>query len=188
MFAPCAASARQIAAPMPRVPPVTSAVRPSSLSPTRATFCCSCVVAMAGLPSLSLAVRTLVEPLGEVGPDLLARPRAGHQADVPAGAVEVRDVFAADHVEQRERSLARGDVVGAGGHDEYVLVDLAQVDALAADPQALAHQAVLLVHEGDPLPVRLARERRGVGPPPPHPLEGPRLKLPPEAPKFFPRG
>src|SRR3954451_13647048 len=110
MFAPCAASARQIAAPMPRVPPVTSATRPSSLSPTRAAFWLSCVVAMSSLPSslsgCSLAVRALAEPLGEVGPDLLARPRAGHEADVAAGPVEVRDVLAADHVEQRKRALA----------------------------------------------------------------------------------
>src|SRR4051812_1401524 len=186
MFAPCAASARQIAAPMPRVPPVTSAVRPSSLSPTRATFCCSSVVAMAGLPSLSLAVRTLVEPLGEVGPDLLARPRAGHEADVPAGAVEVRDVLAADHVEQRQRALARGDVVGAGGHDEHVLVDLAKVDALAADPHALAHQAVLLVHEGDPVPVRLPREWRVVGHPPRHRLVGLGLEVAAGVPDVLP--
>src|SRR3954452_25529457 len=152
MLAPCAASARQIAAPMPRVPPVTSAVRPSSLSPTRATFRLSCVVAMSlSLPLSSLAVRALAEPLGEIGPDLLAPPRAGHEADVPAGPVEVRDVFAADHVEQRQRALARGDVVRAGGDHEHVLVHLPQVDALAADAQALADQAVLLVHERDPV-------------------------------------
>src|SRR3954449_10831848 len=145
MLAPCCASARQIAAPMPRVPPVTSATRPSSLSPTRATFWLSCVVAICLSLRLSLAVRALAEPLGEIGPDLLARPRAGHEADVPAGPVEVRDVLAAHHVEQRQRALARGDVVGPGGHDEHVLVDLAQVDALAAQAQALAHKAVLLV-------------------------------------------
>src|SRR3954464_220621 len=167
MLAPWAASARQIAAPMPRVPPVTGATRPSSLSPTRAAFWLSCVVAMSSLSlSLPLAVRALAEPLGEVGPDLLARPRAGHEADVPAGPVEVRHVLAADHVEQRQRALARGDVVRAGGDHEQVLVDLAQVDALAADPQALPDEAVLLVHVGDPLPVRLARERRVVRHPP----------------------
>src|SRR4051794_25315006 len=174
MFAPWIARARQIAAPMPRVPPVTRATRPSSLLPARSTFWLSCVVAIRSLLSLRVlrgcccsAIRALAEPLGEVGPDLLARPRAGHQADVAAGAVEVRDVLAADHVEQRERALARRDVVRAGGHDEHVLVDLAQVDALAADPHALAHEAVLLVHERGPLPVRLGRERRGGGPPRP---------------------
>src|SRR6185295_234083 len=127
MFAPCAASARQIAAPMPRVPPVTSATRPSSLSPTRAAFWLSCVVAMSLSPSYPLAVRALAEPLGEVGPDLLARPRAGHEADVPAGPVEVRHVLAADHVEQRQRALARGDVIGPGGDDQDVLVDVAEI-------------------------------------------------------------
>src|SRR3954470_23787425 len=164
MFAPWIASARQIAAPMPRVPPVTRATRPSSLLPARSTFWLSCVVAIRSVLSLRVlrgvrcccsAIRALAEPLGEVGPDLLARPRAGHEADVAAGPVEVRDVLAADHVEQRERALARRDVVRAGGDDEHVLVDLAQVDALAADPHALAHEAVLLVHERDPLPVRL---------------------------------
>src|SRR4051812_42183362 len=173
MFAPWIASGRQIAAPMPRVPPVTRATRPSSLLPARSVFWLSCVVAMRSVLSLRVlrgsccsAIRALAEPLGEVGPDLLARPRAGHEADVAAGPVEVRHVLAADHVEQRQRALAGRDVVRAGGDHEHVLVDLAQVDALAADPHALAHQAVLLVHERDPLPVRLARERRGVGPPP----------------------
>src|SRR3954451_15043268 len=133
MLAPCAASARQIAAPMPRVPPVTSATRPSSLSPTRATLPVSWVVVMSlsSLP-LSSAVRALAEPFGEVGPDLLARPGAGHEADVPAGPVEVRDVLAADHVEQRQRALARGDVVGPGGDDQDVLVDVAEIHATAA--------------------------------------------------------
>src|SRR3954466_9612218 len=187
MLAPCAASARQIAAPMPRVPPVTSATRPSSLSPTRAAFWLSCVVAMSSLSLFSsLAVRALAEIIGEVRPDFLARPRAGHEADVATRPVEVRDVLAADHVEQRQRPLARGDVVGAGGDDEQVLVDLAQVDALAADPQALAHQAVLLVHEGDPLPVRLARERRVVGDPPRHRLVGLRLEVAAGVPDVLP--
>src|SRR5919202_4172477 len=178
MFAPWIASARQIAAPMPRVPPVTRATRPSSLLPTRSTFWLSCVVAIVSLlsqvlPGCCLAVRALAEPLGEVGPDLLARARAGHEADVAAGPVEVGHVLAADHVQQRQGPLARGDVVGAGGDDEHVLVDVAQVDPLAADAQALAHQAVLLVHERDPLPVRLARERRDFGHPPPHRPVGP---------------
>src|SRR3954463_13536479 len=136
MFAPWIASARQIAAPMPRVPPVTRATRPSSLLPARSTFWLSCVVAIPFSPlsppaawgCCSPATRALAEPLGEVGPDLLARPRAGHQADVAAGPVEVRDILAADHVEQRERALARRDVVRARGDDEHVLIDLAQVD------------------------------------------------------------
>src|SRR3954447_1812814 len=188
MLAPWAASARQIAAPMPRVPPVTSATRPSSLSPTRAAFWLSCVVAMSSLSLFSsLAVRALAEPLGEVRPDLLARPRAGHEADVATRPVEVRDVLAADHVEQRQRPLARGDVVRAGGHHEQVLVHLAQVDALAAKPQALAHQAVLLVHEGDPVPVRLARERRVVGHPPRHRLVGLRLEVAAGVPDVLPQ-
>src|SRR6185295_458970 len=153
MFAPCAASARQIAAPMPRVPPVTRAVRPASLSPTRVTFGLSWVVAMFSLPFLSLslfslAVRALAEPFGEVGPDLLARPRAGHEADVPAGPVEVGDVLAADHVEQRERPLAWRDVVGAGGDDQDVLVDVAEIHPLAANAHPIADEPVLLVHEG----------------------------------------
>src|SRR3954452_4748071 len=187
MLAPWAASARQIAAPMPRVPPVTSATRPSSLSPTRAAFWLSCVVAMSSLSLFSsLAVRALAEPLGEVRPDLLARPRAGHEADVATRPVEVRDVLAADHVEQRQRPLARGDVVRAGGHHEQVLVHLAQVDALAAKPQALAHQAVLLVHEGDPVPVRLARERRVVGHPPRHRLVGLGLEVAAGVPDVLP--
>src|SRR4051812_45331927 len=156
MFAPWRASARQIAAPMPRVPPVTSATRPSSLSPTRLTFWASCVVAMP-LSSLQvvLPVRALAEPLRDVGPDLVAGARAGHQADVPAGPVEVGDVLAAEHVEQRQRALPGGDVVRPGGDDQHVLVHLAQVDALAADAHALADEAVLLVHVGDPLAVRL---------------------------------
>src|SRR3954470_5614688 len=147
MLAPCAASARQIAAPMPRVPPVTSATRPSSLSPTRATLPVSWVVAMSlsSLP-LSSAVRALAEPFGEVGPNLLARPGAGHEADVPAGPVEVRDVLAAEHVEQRQRPLARSDVVGPGRHDQDVLVDAGEVDAPAVEPHAAADEAVLLVH------------------------------------------
>src|SRR3712207_7917607 len=40
------ASARQIAAPMPRVPPVIKATRPSSLLPARVTLVASCVVAI----------------------------------------------------------------------------------------------------------------------------------------------
>src|SRR3954464_12202280 len=111
MFAPCAASARQIAAPMPRVPPVTSATRPSSLSPTRATLPVSWVVVMS-LSSLPLpsAVRALAEPFGEVGPDLLARPGAGHEADVPAGPVEVRHVLAAAARHARQREIGRAHV------------------------------------------------------------------------------
>src|ERR671933_2502306 len=143
MFAPWIASARQIAAPMPRVPPVTRATRPSSLLPTRSTFWLSCVVAIVSLlsqvlPGCCLAVRALAEPLGEVGPDLLARARAGHEADVAARPVEVRDVLAADHVEQRKGALARGDVVGAGGADEDVVVGVVQVEAPPAEPAALA--------------------------------------------------
>src|SRR3954453_9301809 len=187
MLAPWAASARQIAAPIPRVPPVTSATRPSGFSPTRAAFWLSCVVAMSSISLFSsLAVRALAEPLGEVRPDLVARPRAGHEADVATRPVEVRDVLAADHVEQRQRPLARGDGVRAGGRHEQVLVHLAQGDALAAKPQALAHQAVLLVHEGDPVPVRLARERRGVGHPPRHRLVGLGLEVAAGVPDVLP--
>src|SRR3954462_11968988 len=195
MFAPWIASARQIAAPMPRVPPVTRATRPSSLLPARSTFWLSCVVALPFSPlspraawgCCCSAIRALAEPLGEVGPDLLARPRAGHQADVAAGPVEVRDTLAADHVEERQRALARRDVVGAGGDDEHVLVDLAQVDALAADPHALAHEAVLLVHERDPLPVRLVRERRVVGHPARHRLVGVGLEVAARVPDALPQ-
>src|SRR5919112_6300635 len=141
MLAPCAASARQMAAPMPRVPPVTRATRPSSLSPTRLTFWASWVVAMPVSPlsrCVALAVRALAEPLGDVRPDLLAGARAGHEADVPAGPVEVGDVLAAHHVEQRQGALARRDVVGARGDDEHVLVHLAQVHAPPAEAHALA--------------------------------------------------
>src|SRR3954465_14090434 len=189
MFAPWLASARQIAAPTPRVPPVTSATLPSSLLPARVTFCVlSCVVAIAlSFSGSCLAVRALAEPLGEVGPDFLAPPGAGHQPDVSARPVEVRDVLAADHVEQRERALARRDVVRAGGDHEDVLVDLAQVDALAADPHALAHQAVLLVHERDPLPVRLPRERRVVGHPARHRLVGLGLEVAPRVTGVLPQ-
>src|SRR4029078_11098083 len=93
MFAPCMASARQIAAPMPRVPPVTSATPPSSLSPARLTFWASWVVAMPVSPSsrcVALALRALPEPLGDVRPDLLAGARSGHEADVAARAGGVR--------------------------------------------------------------------------------------------------
>src|SRR4051812_1927876 len=195
MFAPWIASARQIAAPMPRVPPVTRATRPSSLLPARSTFWLSCVVAIPFSPlspraawgCCCSAIRALAEPLGEVGPDLLARPRAGHETDVAAGPVEVRDVLAADHVEQRERALARRDVVRARGDDEHVLVDLAQVDPFAADPHALAHEAVLLVHERDPLPVRLARERRVVGHPARHRPGGGRVESAAPGPDALPQ-
>ena len=43
---------------------------------------------------LAMASERSREPLGDVGPDLLAGLRAGHQADVPAGAIEVGDVGA----------------------------------------------------------------------------------------------
>ena len=67
---------------------------------------------------------------------------------------------------------ARGDVVGARGDDEQVLVDRPQVDALAAQPHAAAHEPVLLVHPGDPLAVGARRERRVVGDPLGHRLVG----------------
>src|SRR4051812_35363519 len=46
--APCAARLRQIAAPIPRVPPVTKATRPTSFSPTRPVRAC---VAVTSAPS-----------------------------------------------------------------------------------------------------------------------------------------
>ena len=45
-----------------------------------------------------------LEPLRDVRPDLVARLRPGHEADVAARAVEVRDVLARHEVEQRQRA------------------------------------------------------------------------------------
>src|SRR3954463_14726993 len=151
---------RQIAAPMPRLPPVTSATRPSSRMPMASCLAWVAVASAIGfLPLRFLAPGALAEPVREVGPDLVARLRAGHQADVAAGAVEVRDVGAARPLDQRDRARARRDVVGAGGDDEQVLLDLAQVDAPPAQPHDPLRQAVLLVHRGDPLGVGAAGPR-----------------------------
>src|SRR3954454_25390674 len=168
--APSSASDRVIAAPIPRVPPVTSATRPDR-RPGR--------VAGAGLlsvtlianppPSLSL-VRALRQPLGDLRPDLPARLRARHQPDVAARPVEVRHVLRGDQVEQRQRPRAWRDVVRARRHHQQVLVDPPQVDLAAAQPHGAGHQAVLLVHPRDPLAVRAARERRVVGHPAGHRL------------------
>src|SRR4051812_32104713 len=164
--APSSASDRVIAAPIPRVPPVTSATRPDRRPGRVAGAGLLSVTLMANPPpSLSL-VRALRQPLGDLRPYLVARLRAGHQPDVTARPVEMRHVLGGDQVEQRERSRARRDVVRAGRHHQHVLVDLPQVDAAPAQAHGPAHQAVLLVHPRDPLAVRAARERRGVGPPP----------------------
>src|SRR4051794_981222 len=163
--APSSANRRLIAAPIPRVPPVTRATRPDS-RPGR--------VAGAGLvsvtlmrnppPSVSL-VRALRQPLGDLRPDLVARLRARHQADVTARPVQVRHVLGADEVEHGQRAGPRCDVIRAGRHHQQVLVDPPQVDAAAAQAQRAPDQPVLLVHPGDPLPVRASRERRVVGHP-----------------------
>src|SRR5919201_217684 len=119
--APCAARARLIAAPMPRVPPVTSATRPSSLrGPVPAAG--GAWVSVGALmrspirrPCAS-ASGALLQPLRDVRPDLLAGAGAGHQADVADLAVEVRDVLGRHNVEQRQGPRPRRDVVGACGH------------------------------------------------------------------------
>src|SRR3954447_21495705 len=136
-IAPCDARLRDIAAPMPRVPPVTSATRPSSLrGPVPAARGAVSVLAISVLlpRCVQLPVRARLQPLRDIGPDLVPRPGAGHQADVPAGAVEVGDVLAADQVEQRARAGRRRDVVGTRGDDEQALLDVPQVDAPVADP------------------------------------------------------
>ena len=53
----------------------------------------------------------------------------------PPGAVEVGDVLAGDEVEDRHRPGRGRDVVGAGGDDQQVLLDPAQVDAASAQPR-----------------------------------------------------
>src|SRR3954469_25834811 len=120
-MAPWLASDKPIAAPMPRVPPVTNATRSLSLSPDGACVCSRfSVTDMCFSPSS--AVRALAEPVGEFGPDLLLRLGFRHEPDVATGAVEVRDVAARHEVEQRQRARRGRDVVGAGGHDQQVLV------------------------------------------------------------------
>src|SRR3954447_6458989 len=113
----------QIAAPMPRVPPVTSATRPSSLRGPVPAAGGACVWVALMCVSPPLAIGALVEPLRDVRPDLVARLRPRHQADVPAGAGGVRDVLARQEVEQGQRARARGDVVAPRRDDQQVLVD-----------------------------------------------------------------
>src|SRR5512133_3115312 len=121
---------------------------------------------------LGLCVRPLAEPLCDLGPDVLASLRAGHQADVAAGAVEVGDVGARDLVEHRQGALTRGDVVRSGRDHEQVLLDGRHAGATLAQAHAPADQAVLLVHPGDPLAIGTAGKRRVVGHPLGHGLVG----------------
>src|SRR4051812_10145112 len=154
---------RPIAAPIPRVPPVTNAtLPPSSPVPAQSARACGSMVVDIRLCLLSAwsVVRALGQPCPELGPDLVLGLGARHEADVAARARQVRDVLAGDEVQQRDRRLTRGDVVGAGGHDKQVLLDAPQVDALPAQLDAAADEPVLLVHPRRPLPPRLARERR----------------------------
>src|ERR1019366_1813600 len=102
------------------------------------------------LPS---AARALAQPVREVGPDLMLGLRSGHQADVSARAVPMRDVLARDEIEQRHGAVRRGDVVSARGHHEQVLLDPRQLDAFVAQTQAAGDEPVLLVHPCDPFAV-----------------------------------
>src|SRR3954451_19625692 len=148
--APSSARRLVIAAPMPRVPPVTSATRPERRPGRVAGAGLVSVTLMRILRPLSL-VRALREPLGDLRPDLLARLRARHEADVAAGPVEVRHVLGGHEIQQRHGARPRSDVVRPGRDDEQVLVDPPQVDEPAAQPQRAAHEPVLLVHPRDPL-------------------------------------
>src|SRR4051794_2680950 len=123
MTAPSPPRLFEIAAPIPRVPPVTSATRPSSERGPVPAACGAVSVAIACSSPLVLAIRARFEPVGYVRPDLLPRARAGHQADVAPRPVEVRHVLARDQVKQRAGARRRRDVVGAGGDHEQVLVD-----------------------------------------------------------------
>src|SRR5512132_2432903 len=91
-MAPAEARLWQIAAPIPRVPPVTRATRPvSSWVRSAALSGLVCVVAMRGVPSVRL-----VEPLDDHG---LAHP-AGHA-----------------HRLEHEPAVDGVEVVEQGGHD-----------------------------------------------------------------------
>src|SRR5436190_11506938 len=144
----------QIAAPIPRVPPVTSATRPLSFSPP-GTWVPSRVFSAVAIASTSpRGFRPLLQPLIDVRPDLLACLRAGHQPDVPAGPVQRGDVVAADQPKQRLRALRRRDVVGTGGDDQHTLINAREIDPLTAEPHPPTDEPVLLVHPGDPVSVR----------------------------------
>src|ERR1700730_4534493 len=112
---------------MPRVPPVTKATRPCKRG--RLTVD-SVRLLMTDMSSLLTSVaRAPAQPVGELGPDLMLGLRARHEPDVAALAVEIRDVLARDQVEQRDRAVRWGDVIGSRGHHEQVLFDPRQVDA-----------------------------------------------------------
>src|ERR1039458_1167909 len=105
---------------MPRLPPVTSATRPVS---SRGRWLCSIGPVLVCIAFMALSCstcRTLCEPLDDVWPDAVAGVRADHQPDVPARAIEMGDVRAADQVEDHDGALAWRDAVGRGRDDQQV--------------------------------------------------------------------
>src|ERR1700730_8180603 len=134
--APCSARLWQIAAPIPRVPPVTNATRPCKRG--RLTFDSVGLVATTDILSPNSVANSMAratgQPVRELGPDLMFGLRTGHQTDVSAWALQVGDVLARDQIKQWDGAGRWGDVVRVGCHHEQVLLDPPQVHPLAAQP------------------------------------------------------
>src|ERR1700759_5651329 len=113
---------------MPRVPPVTNTTRPvmrARRTPAGNDSSIGGIVSRASVVEVSvlinssppqrlslLRVRSLGEPFRDLGPELLARRRAGNEPDVAPGASQMLDVLARDEVEERHRPGTGRDVVG----------------------------------------------------------------------------
>src|SRR6185312_15571582 len=124
---------------MPRVPPVTSATRPSS---ARVPVPAACGAAWA------VVMLPLFSPLPRGG-SLQESERSASQPAI-SGQMSVRALDPA----MRPMWLPGRDVVRARGHDQQVLLDVAQVDALPAEAHGARDELVALVHRLDPLAVR----------------------------------
>src|SRR6185295_9127242 len=83
-----------------------------------------------------------LDPGLHLGPGALRGSAPRHHPDVAAGNAQLLLVLASHLVHQPRRLAGRGDVVVLGDHVQEARLELAQVDALAADRQGAVHQLV----------------------------------------------